>query len=159
MSHGLEALEENKTWKIVDLPTEKKAIGCKWVYKTKYKDDGLTERYKARLVGKDCTQKESLDYHETFTLVAKIVTVRILIALATMKNWHLNQFNINNAFLYGDLKEEVYMELPSGYSVTSQVLIKTNGCQIQEHKNKCMLKVYAMEPINTNPLQIYEFQL
>lgn len=82
METELAALEANKTWLIVPLPPGKKVVGCKWLFKVKYKVDGSIERYKARLVARGFTQTEGLDYFETFAPVAKMTSVRLLIALA-----------------------------------------------------------------------------
>jgi hypothetical protein len=114
MNAELEALKQNKTWIFVDAPPHVKPIGSIWVYKVKHKADGTIERYKARLVAKGYNQIEGIYFFETFSPVAKITTVRTLIALAAVNSWHLHQLDVNNAFLHGDLQEDVYMTIPQG---------------------------------------------
>nr|XP_016439502.1 PREDICTED: uncharacterized protein LOC107765379 [Nicotiana tabacum] len=116
MRAEIQALEENKTWEVVQLPPEKSPIGLKWVFKVKYKANGDVERFKARLVSKGYNHHEGIDYQETFSHVVKIVTVRTVISIATAEGWLLHQMDIYNAFLQCDLYEEVYMKLPEGFA-------------------------------------------
>jgi len=109
------ALDANATWELVALPEDKKAIGCKWVYKVKHNVDGSMSRYKARLVAKGYAQTYDIDYEEIYSPVAKMTTVRAIIIIVTTKGWSLHQMDVKNVFLHGDLQEEVYMEQPLGY--------------------------------------------
>ena len=107
MASEIAALEANQTWTITPLPLHKRAIGCKWVYKVKYNADGSLDRYKARLIAKGFTQQAGLDFTDTFSPVAKLNTVKTLLAISAMRGWHLVQLDVNNAFLNGDLHEAV----------------------------------------------------
>ncbi|KAK1260381.1 hypothetical protein QJS04_geneDACA002146 [Acorus gramineus] len=114
MAEELSALQRTHTWKIVPLPPGKTPISCKWVYKIKTNSDGSIERHKARLVARGFTQQHGIDYDETFAPVAKMTTVRTLISVASVRQWPIYQLDVKNAFLHGDLSEEVYMTPPPG---------------------------------------------
>nr|GEV56690.1 putative reverse transcriptase, RNA-dependent DNA polymerase [Tanacetum cinerariifolium]GEW15667.1 putative reverse transcriptase, RNA-dependent DNA polymerase [Tanacetum cinerariifolium] len=116
MDVEMDALMRNRTWDKCILPQGKKLVGCRWIFIINYKPDGTVERYKARLVAKGYTQTYGIEYSETFSLVAKIDTLRVLFSIAANQGWPLHQFDVKNAFLLGELKEEVYMEAPPGFS-------------------------------------------
>ena len=119
MQEELLALEKTHTWDLVDPPSNKTLVGCKWIYKIKTHSDGTIERYKARLVAKGFTQEYGIDYEETFAPVARITSVHVLLAIAAARKWKLSQMDVKNAFLNGDLEEEVYMHPPQGYNCPS----------------------------------------
>jgi len=115
MDKELEAMDTNHTWDIVPLPKDKKAISCKWIYKVKYNVDGTLAKRKARLIARGFTQEAGIDFLDTFSPVATITTVRVLLSLATIKQWNFIQLDVQNAFLNGYTDEEVYMKIPQGY--------------------------------------------
>eukprot|EP00253_Pinus_taeda_P012398 PITA_12398 len=117
MQREYDALIKNDTWKLVDPPLGTKPIGCKWVYKNKYKVDGSLDKHKVRLVAKGFAQKEGVDYEETFAPTAKWATIRTLFALAAQNGWKVHQMDVKTAFLNGDLKENVFMSQPEGFVV------------------------------------------
>ena len=103
MELEMRALHQNGTWELVPLPPHKKTVGCKWVFSVKFNPDGSVERLKARLVAKGYTQTYGIDYDETFSPVAKISSVRVLISLAANLDWPLFQLDVKNAFLQVEL--------------------------------------------------------
>ncbi|CAN6542484.1 unnamed protein product [Malus baccata var. baccata] len=115
MTKELQALNDNQTWSVVDLPNGKKVVGSRWIYKTKFNSNGSIEKHKARLVAQGFTQTYGIDYKETFAPVTKMNTVRVLLYVAVNNAWPLFQMDVKNAFLHGDLEKEMYMKLPLGH--------------------------------------------
>ena len=115
MDDELKALEETNTWNIVHLPPGKHVVGCRWVYRFKFNPDGSIERPKSRVVAQGFTQHFGVDYKETFAPVAKMSTVKVLLSVAANHGWSLSQMDVKNAFLHGELEEEVYMKIPPGH--------------------------------------------
>ncbi|CAE6201802.1 unnamed protein product [Arabidopsis arenosa] len=126
----LHALELNKTWVVESLPPGKNVVGCKWVFTIKYNPDGTVERYKARLVAQGFTQQEGIDFLDTFSPVAKLTSVKFLLGLAAIKGWSLTQMDVSNAFLHGELDEEIFMSLPQGYTPQNSDLPPNPVCRL-----------------------------
>ncbi len=114
MDEEMATLDVNATWELVVLPKDKKAIGCKWVYKVKHNANGYVNKYKARLVAKGYAQTYHINYEETYSPIAKMTIVRAIIVMAATKGWSLHQMDVKNDFFHGDL-QEVYMEQPPSY--------------------------------------------
>jgi len=112
-----QSLIENKTWELVKLPDNRSVIGCKWILKVKYGDQGQVERFKDRLVAKCYSQKYGIDYDETFSPVVRFDSIRALLAFAVQKKMLIHQIDVVAAFLHGDLEEDIYMEQPEGYVI------------------------------------------
>nr|GEV68673.1 putative ribonuclease H-like domain-containing protein [Tanacetum cinerariifolium] len=115
MQEELIQFKMQKVWILVDLPYGKRAIGTKWVYRKKKDERGIVIRNKARLVAQGHTQKEGIDYEEVFALVARIKAIRLFLAYASFMGFFMYQMDVKSAFLYGTIKEEVYVCQPLGF--------------------------------------------
>ncbi|GJY45093.1 zinc finger, CCHC-type containing protein [Tanacetum coccineum] len=115
MEAELDSINKNNTWTLTTLPTNHKAIGLKWVFKTKRDAKGEIIKYKARLVAKGYVQEQGIDFDEVFAPVARIETVRLILALAAYHEWQVHHLDVKSAFLHGELKEEVYVTQPEGF--------------------------------------------
>ena len=116
MNSEMDSMYSNQVWTLVDPPEGINPIGCKWVFKRKIGKDGKVETYKARLVAKGYTQKQGVDYEETFSPVAMLKSIRILLAIAAYYDYEIWQMDVKTAFLNGFLEEEIYMKQPEGFT-------------------------------------------
>nr|BAB03249.1 polyprotein [Oryza sativa] len=116
----MDSIMSNGTWEVVERPYGCKPVGCKWVFKKKLRPDGTIEKYKARLVAKGYTQKEGEDFFDTYSPVARLTTIRVLLALAASHGLLVHQMDVKTAFLNGELEEEIYMDQPDGYVLEGQ---------------------------------------
>ena len=120
MNLEMESMYSNSVWELVDLPDEVRPIGCKWIYKRKRGVDGKVETFKARLVAKGYTQQEGVDYEETFSPVAMLKSIRILLSIAACLDYEIYQMDVKTAFLNGYLEESIYMVQPEGFITKGQ---------------------------------------
>jgi hypothetical protein len=135
MEDEIKSMSTNRTWDLEEIPKGAKTIGCKWVYKIKYDSKGNIEKYKGRLVAKGYTQREGIDYNETFSPVSCKDSFRIIMALVANFDLELHQMDVKTAFLNGDLYEDVYMTQPKGFVVKGK-----------EHLGCCLRKsIYGLK--------------
>ncbi|GKC05379.1 ribonuclease H-like domain, reverse transcriptase, RNA-dependent DNA polymerase, partial [Tanacetum coccineum] len=136
MKTELESIVENNTWKLVPLPKGVVPIGLKWLFKIKRNADGSIMKYKARLVAKGYVQQPGIDFDEVFALVARLETIRLLIALSARKGWKIHHLDVKTAFLHGELKEEVYVIQPEGFEKPGEEKKRTSLDCINEFKRR-----------------------
>jgi hypothetical protein len=117
MKDEMKSMSTNDVWNLVEIPKGIKTVGCKWVYKTKHDSKGNIERFKARLVAKGFTQREIINYTETFSHVSSKDSFRIIMAHVAHYDLELHQMDVKTAFLSGNLQENVYMAQPEGFAV------------------------------------------
>lgn len=116
MKQEYDSLIQNGTWSLEELPSGRKAIKSKWVFKTKTKPDGTVERYKARLVAQGFSQRVGIDFDDTFSPVATLVTFRIMIGLKAI-GWHVRQLDVETAYLNANLDVDIYITQPQGFEI------------------------------------------
>ena len=110
MVEEYDSIMKNQVWEVVLRPEGKKVLGSGWIYKVKHAVDESVEKYKARFVAKGFSQKEGIDYEETFVPVAKYSSIRTIMSLAIEMGWRVHQMDVKTAFLNRVIKEEVYIE-------------------------------------------------
>ena len=115
MDSEIAAIEMNNSWELTDLPKEHKTIGLKWVYKTKLNENGEIDKYKARLVAKGYKQEFGVDYKEVFAPIARLDTIRLVLATTAQNSWPVYQLDVKSTFLHGELEEKVYIDQPPRY--------------------------------------------
>jgi len=115
MAAEFTALVSHDTWCLVPRPSATNLIGCKWVFRIKRHPDGTVDRFKACLVAKGFNQRLGVDHTETFSPVIKPTIIRLILSIALSHNWSLKQLDVNNAFLHGQLTEQVFMHQPAGF--------------------------------------------
>jgi hypothetical protein len=124
MQEEYNSLLENQTWDLVPLPSGRKIFIWRWVYRTKSATDGQINRYKSKLVAKGFQQVHGIDYDETFAPVAKMDSIRSELSIVETKGWEVYQMDVKNAFLHGDLSEDIYMEQPQGFMQDSYLVCR-----------------------------------
>ncbi|CAM8941177.1 unnamed protein product [Rhodiola kirilowii] len=117
MKEELMSIEKNNTWSLVNLPQGNKVIGVKWIFRSKFDENGNLDKYKAKLVAKGYSQQFGIDYQEVFAPVARIETVRTIVAQDVQLEWRIHQLDVKSAFLRGDILEEIYVEQSQGFVV------------------------------------------
>jgi hypothetical protein len=129
MTEEYQSIIKNDVWEIVPRPKSKDVVSSRWLFKIKHVVDGSIEKYKARFVARGFSQKEGIDYEETFSLVARYTSIRTIIALATKMKWKLHQMDVKTAFLNGVIEQEVYIEQPQGFEVEDR---KSHVCKLKK---------------------------
>jgi hypothetical protein len=117
MMEEYQSIMKNDVWDIVLRPEGKSVVTSKWIYKIKHVADGSIEKYKARFVARGFSQKEGVDYEETFAPVTRYTSIRVVISLASVMGWRIHQMDVKTTFLNGVIEEEVYIEKPQGFEV------------------------------------------
>uniref|UniRef100_A0A2N9FUY1 Reverse transcriptase Ty1/copia-type domain-containing protein n=1 Tax=Fagus sylvatica TaxID=28930 RepID=A0A2N9FUY1_FAGSY len=141
MQEEMSSMDKNNVWELVDLPPGHKTIGNKWVLKVKRKADGSIDRYKARLVAKGYTQREGIDYEDTFSPVVRFASIRLILSIVAKQDLELFQMDVKTAFLNGELDEEIYMAQPAGFEAKGheRKMIEEDHCMYLKRSKRSIL--------------------
>ena len=120
---------KNDVWEIVSRLEKKYVVTSKWIYKIKHVADSSIDKYKARFVARGFSQKEGIEYEETFAPVVRYTSIRTILSLATIMKWKIHQMDVNTTFLNGVFKEEVYVEQPLGFKTHDK---QTHVCKLKK---------------------------
>jgi hypothetical protein len=129
MTEEYQSIIKNDVWEIVPRPKNKDVVSSKWLYKIKHATDGSIEKHKVRFVAYGFSQKEGIDYEETFSPVARYTSIITIISLVAKMKWRLHQMDVKTTFLNGVIEEEVYTEQPQGFEVEDR---KTHVCRLKK---------------------------
>jgi hypothetical protein len=129
MIEEYQSIINNDVWEIVPRPKSKDVVSSKWLFKIKHATDGSIEKYKAIFVARGFSQKEGIDYEETFTPVARYTSIKTIIAFAAKMKWKLHQMDVKTTFLNGVIEEEVYIEKLQGFEVED---MKSHVCRLKK---------------------------
>jgi hypothetical protein len=129
MTEEYQSIIKNDVWEIVPIPKNKDVVSSEWIYKIKHVVDESIEKHKARFVARGFSQKEGIDYEDMFSHVARYISIRTIIALATKMKWKLHQMDVKTTFLNGVIVEEVYIEQPQGFEGEYR---KTRVCKLKK---------------------------
>eukprot|EP00253_Pinus_taeda_P024958 PITA_24958 len=121
MVDEMASLHKNEAWDLVELPTGRKTIGKKWVFKKKTNAEGKVEKYKARLVAKGYSQVPRIDFGDIFSPIAKVTSIRLLLSVVAAFDFEVEQMDVKTTFLHGDLEEEIHMKQPEGFGVKGKI--------------------------------------
>ncbi|KAL0312604.1 UNVERIFIED_CONTAM: Retrovirus-related Pol polyprotein from transposon RE1 [Sesamum radiatum] len=147
MKEEIKMIEKNDTWELAERPKDKEVIGVKWIYKTKLNADGSIQKHKARLVAKGYSQLPGIDYTETFAPVARLDTIRALVAIAANKKWKIYQMDVKSAFLNGYIDEEIYVEQPQGFVAKDDLIYTGNNEKMIHDFKEDMMKTFEMSDL------------
>jgi hypothetical protein len=129
MTEEYQSIIKNDVWEIVPRPKSKDVVSSKWIFKIKHVTDGSIERYKARFIARGFSQKECIDYEETFAPVSRYTSIRTIISLAAKMKWKLHQMDVKTTFLNDVIEEEVYIKQPQGFEVENR---KSHVCKLKK---------------------------